>query len=131
MANELYTLLEIEPDATDKEVRKAYFVTLKQFPVDKFPQKHQDIREAYDTLKDPNKRSEYDAKQESGMDTEPIIVEAKELIEAENYEDAIVLLKKAVVLVPTEESQLLLARAYFNNKEPEQGLKISQRLSKK
>lgn len=131
MANELYTLLGIEPEATDKEVRKAYFLTLKQFPVDKFPQKHQDIREAYDTLKDQNKRSEYDAKQEAGTDTEPIIVEAKELMEAENYEGAIVLLKKAVVLVPTEESQLLLARAYFHNKEPELGLKISQRLSKK
>lgn len=128
MANELYTLLGVEPSIDAKELRKEYFKKIKQYPVDKDPEKHQEIREAYDILKDEQKRREYDAKQEDGVDTEPLIIEAQEAFEAENYSRVIYLLKKALVLVPSQKVEIFLARTYFADNQAQKGIKIFLRL---
>jgi DnaJ family protein A protein 2 len=63
----LYDILEISPDATDKEINKAYFKLSKIWHPDKNPhrleeatKKFQEINEAKNILTDPEKREFYD-----------------------------------------------------------------------
>ena|SRR5690554_5305002 len=63
-----YEILNVSPDATQKEIRNAYVKQIKEFHPDVFPNKDeahkqtQLINEAYGTLKDPVKRFEYDSR---------------------------------------------------------------------
>ena len=60
-----YALLEVSPSATQEEIKKAYFAVAKKYHPDVYhgqdaQQRFQRINEAYETLKDPLKRAEYD-----------------------------------------------------------------------
>jgi hypothetical protein len=58
-----YKSLEIEPSATDDEIKKAYRKLSKQFHPDVNPEgaeRFKEIAEAYDTLSNPDKKQKYD-----------------------------------------------------------------------
>ncbi len=61
-----YATLGVDKNATDKEVKKAFRKLATQFHPDKNPgdkpaeEKFKDINEAYEVLKDPEKRKKYD-----------------------------------------------------------------------
>ncbi len=65
MFKDYYKILDIAPDATAEEIRKAYKVASMKYHPDRNPGKDttsmmQDINEAYAILKDNEKRSRYD-----------------------------------------------------------------------
>ncbi len=70
-AKDFYELLGVSPKATQDEIRKAYLKLAKKYHPDKTggdkaaEQKLKAINEAYDTLKNAEKRKEYDAMRES------------------------------------------------------------------
>ncbi len=55
-----YEILGISQNATTQEIRKAYASKIKTYTNERYPQEFQLIREAYETLMDPDLRSEYD-----------------------------------------------------------------------
>lgn len=58
-----YKILEINENATQEEIKRAYYRLSKKYHPDvlhKETAKYRDIREAYETLKDPLKRKYYD-----------------------------------------------------------------------
>lgn len=65
-SKDLYELLELPKTATNEEIKSQYRKLAKKYHPDKNPnnpeaeQKFKDISEAYETLGDPNKKSEYD-----------------------------------------------------------------------
>ncbi len=73
----LYDILEIKPDATEQEIKKAYHVLSKKWHPDRHPpetkeeatRKFQEITGANTILSDPEKKQKYD---EFGMDGENI-----------------------------------------------------------
>lgn len=65
-SSEFYRILGVKPEATDVEIRKAYRGKALELHPDKnrndpkATEKFQQLNEAYETLKDPQKRKEYD-----------------------------------------------------------------------
>ena len=52
-ASNAHQILELKPDATAEEIRKAYLSLVRQHPPDRDPDKFRDIHAAYQMLNDP------------------------------------------------------------------------------
>ncbi|MBQ6508505.1 MAG: J domain-containing protein [Flexilinea sp.] len=66
VSDDLYGLLEVSPSATQDEIKKAYFAAAKKYHPDIYhgpdaEQRFKRINSAYEILKDPIKRAEYDS----------------------------------------------------------------------
>ena len=53
-----FDVLSVDEDASDADVRKAYFQMVRQFTPEQHAERFKQIREAYDLLKDPSRRLE-------------------------------------------------------------------------
>lgn len=54
-----YTVLGIDPESSDDAIRAAYLAKLKQFPPDRAPREFEQVRDAYDLLRDRRRRAGY------------------------------------------------------------------------
>ena len=52
-----HQLLGIPPEASEEEVRAAYLRKVKEYPPDRAPQDFEKVRDAYETLRDPRRRT--------------------------------------------------------------------------
>ena len=52
-ASNAHQILELKPDATAEEIRRAYLSLVRQHPPDRDPDKFRDIHAAYQMLNDP------------------------------------------------------------------------------
>lgn len=59
-ADDLYARLDVEQSASIDEIKQAYRRLLRQYPPERAPEEFKRIREAYETLTDPEARHEYD-----------------------------------------------------------------------
>jgi DnaJ-class molecular chaperone len=55
-----YKILDISRDATDVEIKKAYFKKIREFPPEKDPEKFKEIRAAYEQIRSSTSRAEAD-----------------------------------------------------------------------
>jgi Tfp pilus assembly protein PilF len=55
-----YEVLSVERTASPEEIKRAYFGKVRQYPPERFPEEFKELRAAYDTLSDKEKRAEYD-----------------------------------------------------------------------
>lgn len=53
-----FDVLGVAEDADDEAIRAAYLRRVKECPPDRSPEEFERIRDAYDALKDPRRRSE-------------------------------------------------------------------------
>jgi curved DNA-binding protein CbpA len=50
-------VLEVEAEAGDEDIRAAYLRKVKQFPPDRSPREFERVRDAYEMLRDPRRRT--------------------------------------------------------------------------
>src|SRR5260370_12388175 len=54
-----YAVLGLGPGAEDEQIRAAYLAKLKQFPPDRSPAEFEQVRDAYDLLRDRRRRAQH------------------------------------------------------------------------
>jgi curved DNA-binding protein CbpA len=54
-----YAVLGVTPDADDERIRAAYLAKLKQYPPDRSPAEFEQVRDAYDLLRDRRRRTQH------------------------------------------------------------------------
>ena len=50
-------VLGVSPEAGDDEIRAAYLRKVKEYPPDRAPREFEKVRDAYETLRDPRRRT--------------------------------------------------------------------------
>jgi len=56
---EPWAVLGVPPEANDEQIRAAYVQKVKEFPPDRAGPQFEQIRDAYEQLKDPYRRAKY------------------------------------------------------------------------
>jgi tetratricopeptide (TPR) repeat protein len=74
-----YETLGVAKDAGNAEIKKAYFTLVRKYQPDRFPEEFKEIRAAYETLMDREKRAEYDAIGKLPSSVAPLFYEAQRL----------------------------------------------------
>ncbi|ELC8381735.1 tetratricopeptide repeat protein [Clostridium perfringens] len=77
--------LNIQIDASDNEVKNAYFNMTKKYPPEKFPKEYRVIRDAYETLIDKSKRDAY-ILETFDIEIKNILNEGIDLAKSEKYD---------------------------------------------
>lgn len=54
-----YAVLDVGPEADDERIRASYLSKLKQFPPDRSPAEFEQVRDAYEVLRDRRRRAQY------------------------------------------------------------------------
>ncbi|MDR2785217.1 MAG: DnaJ domain-containing protein [Treponema sp.] len=74
-----YETLGVMKTAGDAEIKRAYFALVRKYQPDRFPEEFKEIRAAYETLSDSQKRAEYDTIGELPPSAAPLFHEAQRL----------------------------------------------------
>ncbi len=56
--NDPSQVLGIGPEAGEEEIRAAYLLKVKEYPPDRSPREFEQVRDAYDALRDPRQRTQ-------------------------------------------------------------------------
>lgn len=91
--------LNIQIDASDNEVKNAYFNMTKKYPPEKFPKKYRVIRDAYETLIDKAKRDAY-ILETFDLEIKNILNEGIDLAKSEKYDLAVLNFEKVLQKYP-------------------------------
>lgn len=95
-----YKILGTTAKAGQKKIREKYIEKIREFPPETHPEEFQKIRRAYEILRDPSKRKEYDIMRKYGDKIDKILNEAFECIEDGELKQAEKLLIKAKKIYP-------------------------------
>jgi len=93
-----YRILGTNSNADDELIKKRYLEKVRAFPPEKDPEEFKRIREAYDTLKDPFKRSEYDLETKYQGKANKLLQDAMLFMDMEEYHFAETSLSEALEL---------------------------------
>jgi len=131
MANEFYQLLELSPQATPSEIKRNYCRLVRKYSPEKDPERFKLIREAYETLSDSKAKENYDSLQRHGEQISKLVDEAQEKISEEDWEAAIPLLKKVLVLLPGQNAaRSQLGICFARLEDWDNALKVYRKLTK-
>jgi curved DNA-binding protein CbpA len=115
----LYKILGTRSNISQERIKEKYIEKLREFPPETHPEEFQEIRRAYETLKDPKKRKQYDMMRKYGDKIESIMEEVRFLMVIENYKKAEKLLKYVDeidpdnIVVKLTQAELALAQEKF------------------
>lgn len=107
-----YKLLGTRSNISQSNIKKKYIEMVKKFPPETHPEEFQRIREAYEILRDPKKRREYDLMCKYGNKIEKLMEKAEWYALREDWEQARFMYQQAVDIMPDNlPAHLGLARA--------------------
>lgn len=110
-----YALLGVTPDDTADIIKQRYLENVRKYPPEKFPDEFKALRAAYDTLRDPALRQQYDILFKYGETVEDLVREAMQKKRHKTgVTEAKKLLQRAIAIDPQhKQARLHLARAHL------------------
>ena len=106
-----YKILGVRANATQVSIKQKYIAAVKSFPPETHPEEFQQIRRAYETLKDPLKRRQYDLVRKCDGKFEKMMDDIWKYTEEGHYAKATALVKKLFELMPEDHNlHLILAQ---------------------
>lgn len=95
-----YQILNTRANASQLTIKKKYIEMVKLYPPETHPEEFQKVRQAYETLRDPVKRQEYDFFRKYGSKIEKLMEQAFYYIMIEDYDAAEDHLQKVLAIAP-------------------------------
>ena len=95
-----YERLGLELEATDDQIKAAFFKAVRQHPPEKDPDNYKLIREAYDTLSNAQSRQEYDSRRAYGPEIDALEQELQDASDVGDIQSQIRSLKKLIIMLP-------------------------------
>ncbi len=130
MANDHYDILEISPEATEDEIKRAYALKRREVEKERDEEKLKRLLEARSTLLDAKARSDYDAFQQCGDEIAQLNEQVLAAQDQEDWDEAVRLLKRISVLIPSAIVPLnLLGIAYLNKGDPVESIRVIDRVT--
>ena len=127
-----YELLNIDRDADNQAIKRAYFTAVKSHSPDSDPEGFKAVRTAYVTLSDSKKRAEYDEYFAAPDDIQNALLAARQLISENKYKTAVEYLTGLCERKPdSAEAKRLLAEALWITKKSVTAEKLCGELLKK
>ncbi|WP_028309253.1 J domain-containing protein [Desulfitibacter alkalitolerans] len=108
-----YKILGTTANASQKKIKEKYIEGVKAFPPETHPEEFQKIRMAYETLKSPQKRSEYDFARKYGGKIDKIIDKGNYYLEKGQMDKALQCFEDALKIDSTS-VQVMLTLAYIS-----------------
>jgi tetratricopeptide (TPR) repeat protein len=106
-----YKILGVRANATQVSIKQKYIAAVKACPPETHPEEFQQIRRAYETLKDPLKRREYDLMRKYGGKLEKMMEDIWKHVETGHYAKAETLVNQLIELMPEDHNiHLILAQ---------------------
>jgi len=100
LSMDFYEVLGVDTDASDQEIRAAYFRQVRANPPHKDQEQFEVVRRAYETLSNAQSRQSYDAMRAWGGTIEKLTDEAAKAFQEERWLDAARPLRHALALNP-------------------------------
>ncbi len=96
----LYKILGTRSNIGQDRIKEKYIEKIREFPQETHPEEFQEIRRAYETLKDPKKRKQYDMTRKYGDKLEKTMEDVIYSIDIGEYKNAKELLKYVAEIAP-------------------------------
>ncbi|HZK57520.1 MAG TPA: DnaJ domain-containing protein [Clostridia bacterium] len=113
----LYKILGTRSNIGQGRIKEKYIEKVKEFPPETHPEEFQDIRRAYEVLRDVNKRKQYDLQRKYGGKLEKIMEDAASSMSEGKFEKAAELMDYALEMDPDNTSVRLTQAELFLDME--------------
>ncbi|MEC4819171.1 MAG: DnaJ domain-containing protein [Scytonema sp. PMC 1069.18] len=131
MTYELYQILEVSPQASTEEIKRAYCWLVRKYSPKKEPEQFKKIQLAYKTLSEPKARDNYDVMQKYSDQIQKLVDQVQEKMQEEKWSDAISALKQLLILAPQfDTARNLLGLCYIQIENWDFAIKIYRTLTK-
>jgi tetratricopeptide (TPR) repeat protein len=95
-----YKVLGLRSNTRPEKIKQSYIQLVKQNPPEQYPEAFERIRIAYETLRDPIKRQQYDLMRKFGGSIENLMDEFHKYMEQENWDQAEKILSDLLIISP-------------------------------
>ena len=124
-----FEILGVSPDASEKEIKRAYFKLIREHSPEEDPEGFKEIRMAYEMMMAPQKDEE---KPPFDVDDEKaVIIKARmeEILQNRKWKDAVKEAEAAIVIWPNSSYfKYLLIRAYRGNGNTTKAVRMAEQL---
>jgi preprotein translocase subunit SecA len=124
-----YEVLGLEDCAAGDEIKRAYLLSLKKYPSDKFYDEFVQIRQAYGVLGNERTKAQYDELLNLSSADGEVFDVVRNFMDNEAFEEAVTILEKILKVKPDNLIvKLLLGEAYIQNGNSGKAIKLYEEL---
>ena len=125
MMKDYFEVLNMGEDTSEQAIRKAYRMMLNKYPVGQYPERNEEIEEAYKMLSDPAVKGACKDFHKMGQSSKQAYMIANEAMDEGNYAEAVNILEKAVKNEKhTTHLKYLMGLGYLGMMKPSKAVKV-------